>query len=195
MAARLQVGIIGLGPRWRKHYQPALRSLREHFEVRALCDQVGQRAGQEAKELGCAAVAGPAALLEREDVQAVLLLDRQWFGLWPLSLACRRHKPLFCARSVELDAAHADALLQEGRDSGVPVVFEMGPQATALTARLREILNAEIGAAQLVLCDDVSPGETAERGRGGRGRRPVRRVGDCPAGLVCLCAGERSAAR
>lgn len=155
MTDRLGIGVIGLGPRWRRHYKPALLALRERFEIRAVCDQLGQRAGREAKALGCASAAGPVALLERDDVRAALLLDLQWFGLWPVQLACRFHKPLFCASSLELDDAHADALRQSGRDSGVPILFEMTPRAAGAMMRLREILDHEIGPARLVLGDCV----------------------------------------
>ena len=43
MATRLGVGIIGVGRRWPR-YRAALRALRSHFAVRAVCDQRPGRA-------------------------------------------------------------------------------------------------------------------------------------------------------
>src|SRR5262249_51018186 len=99
---RLRVGGIGLGRRWRR-YRPILERLRDHIEVRTVCDQVARRAEAEARRLRCIASAGPVELLERGDVEAVLLLDAQWFGLWSLERACMTKKPVFCALTPEND--------------------------------------------------------------------------------------------
>ena len=71
MSTRLRVGVIGLGRRWRR-YRHALEALRKRVAVRAVCYQVARRAEDEARRLGCAAAAGPADLLERDDVDAAL---------------------------------------------------------------------------------------------------------------------------
>ncbi len=153
MGERLRVGVIGLGPRWQKRYKPALRALRKQFELRALCGQVQHRAALEAKRLGCDAVDGPTQLLERDDVEAVLLLDTQWFRLWPVEQACRLGKPVFCCSSLELDDAHADVLHQHARASRVPVVMEMLPRFAWVSSRLRELFEGELGTPRLLLCN------------------------------------------
>src|SRR5271166_5500917 len=99
VSMRLRVGVIGLGRRWRR-YRRLLARLRDHVEVRAVCDQIAHRAEIEARQFDCAAAAGPVELLERPDVQAVLLLDAQWYGLWPLEHACRINKPILCTSSL-----------------------------------------------------------------------------------------------
>ena len=48
MTKLLRVGIIGLGRRWQKRYRPALLELRDRFEARVLCDEIYQRAINEA---------------------------------------------------------------------------------------------------------------------------------------------------
>src|SRR6516164_6557009 len=119
MTQRLGVGVIGLGRRWRRCYKPLLLALRRRYNVRAVCDEVRRRADREARRLGCDVAAGPAALLEREEVRAVLLVDRQWFGLWPVTLACRHHKPVFCAWTPGVDI-DADALCRRVESSNLP---------------------------------------------------------------------------
>src|SRR5262245_37514254 len=107
MAQRLRVGIIGLGRRWQR-YQPALMALRGLFEVVAVCDPHPGRAEQAARSVGCPAADGPTDLLERDEVQAALLLDPPWYGLWPVEQACRVGKPVFCAAPLGGDDAFAD---------------------------------------------------------------------------------------
>jgi predicted dehydrogenase len=148
----MQVGVIGLGRLWRKRYRPALRALEDRFRVRAVADVLHQRAMREASLLGCAAAAGPTDLVQRHDIDAMLLLDAAWQRLWPVGVACRFGKPVFCCPSLEWDEEHADGLLERVGHSGVPVVMEMAPRAARATARLRELLDGGLGPTRLVLC-------------------------------------------
>jgi predicted dehydrogenase len=143
MAARLGVGVIGLGRRWRR-YRRALAGLRARLEVRAVCDQVAWRAEEEAKRLGCAAAAGPVDLLERAGVDAVLLLDEQWFGLWPLERACQAGKPVLCSAGLAHEA-HADGVRDRLRAGGLPVLMALPPLVAPATGRLRELLEGPLG--------------------------------------------------
>ncbi|HEY7423769.1 MAG TPA: Gfo/Idh/MocA family oxidoreductase [Gemmataceae bacterium] len=153
---RLRVGVIGLGRRWRR-YRPILMKLRDHVEVRAVHDQIVRRAESEARRLHCTATMGPVELLDRPDVEAVLLCDDQWFGLWPLEHLCRTNKPVFCALSPADDDAHADALRQRIQESGLPVFMALGPLLTPATRFLRQLLTHRLGAARLVRADWSMP--------------------------------------
>jgi predicted dehydrogenase len=152
----LGVGVIGLGRHWRR-YQPALQALPHHFAVRALCDQVPRRAAKEAEQLGCTAAVGPTELLEHPQVDVLLLLDAQWFRLWPIELACRLGKPVFSCASWEIDDCHADALYQQVRARRLPLLFEMAPRLAPATERLQRLLDSQLGPARLVLCECVQP--------------------------------------
>src|SRR5436305_1819015 len=118
----MRLGVIGLGRRWRRRYRPALRALRGRFTVELLCDEVQARAGREARALGAAPAAGPAELLESDDVEAVLLPDRQWFGLWPLEHACRVGKPVFCGEDTLVAEPDPERVRQQVRESRLPVM-------------------------------------------------------------------------
>lgn len=149
---RLRVGVIGLGRRWRR-YRPLLARLREHIEVRAVCDQLARRAEIEAQRFNCTAAAGPTELLERPDVDAILLLDAQWYGLWPLERACRVHKPVLCSSSPADDEDHADALCQQIQSAGLPVLMALPPLLAPATRQLRELLTHRLGQARMVRAD------------------------------------------
>jgi predicted dehydrogenase len=153
----LRLGVIGLGRRWRKRYRSALLALRDRFQVRALYDQRVTYARAEADLLSCRLAAGPTDLLASEDVEAVLLPDPQWFRLWPIEVACRIGKPVFCGVPLELDDAHAERLHQQVSEHRLPVMMETLPGLAALTIRLREILDTGLGQPQLVICQGASP--------------------------------------
>src|SRR5271165_4476313 len=78
---RLGVGVVGLGRLWETRHKPSLLRLRDRFQVTAVYDQVFRRAELEAAQMGCMAVEGMTALIERADVDVVYLVAPQWFGL------------------------------------------------------------------------------------------------------------------
>ena len=91
---KLRVGLVGLGTGWENRHRPALRALSDRFEVRAICDQVSHRAEQAAREFNATAVDGFRSLANREDIDAVLMLSRQWYGTLPILAACDAGKSL-----------------------------------------------------------------------------------------------------
>jgi predicted dehydrogenase len=96
-------------------------------------------------------------LLERDDVDAALLLGRQWFGLWPLEHACRVGKPVLCAVPLTADEAHADDLRRRVADVKLPVLAALAPAVAPAVARLGELLAGPLGAARLVRVSAALP--------------------------------------
>lgn len=170
----LRIGAIGLGRHWRRRFRPALQAMPDRFAVRAVYDAIRVRAEREARSLGCEALPGMTPLLEREDIDALLLADRQWFGLWPAELAGRLRKPVYCAGHLIRD----DLLPPEG---GPLMMAELLPRFAPATARLHDLLRTSLGPAKLVVCEAVGPE---------RGRKP-RPFFDGPAGVALLdwCLG------
>ncbi len=182
--APLNVAVLGLGRRWRRRYEPALLALRNRFHIQAVCDPGQERADAEARRLGCAAAAGPTELLERDDVEALLLLDAPWYRLWPLELACRLGKPVFCAAPLELDDEHADALCEQVKQRQLTVMVEMLPQLSPVTQRLRQLLDGPLGPARLLVCDWAHAGPA----------HPATLLGAGGGPLLEWCAGLLGAA-
>jgi predicted dehydrogenase len=151
MPQPLRIGVIGLGRRWRQRYKPALVALPQRYHVEAVCDQVQERAEREAASLGCRAAAGPMAVLERPELDAIFLVDPQWFGLWPLEAAAARGKPVFCAVSPALDDAHADALVERIAAQRLPVMVELAHREAPALVRARELLTLALGPARCLL--------------------------------------------
>jgi predicted dehydrogenase len=153
----MQLGVIGLGRHWRQRYKPALRALRDRLAVRLVCDQVFQRARHEARQLGCAAALGPTELLHSDAVEAVLLPDAQWFGLWPLELACRLGKPVLCGDGPLPDEPDLERLRQLVQDSGLPVMAGLAPRHAPVTGALLDLLAGRLGPTRAVACDFFQP--------------------------------------
>src|SRR5262245_48590258 len=91
----LRLGVLGLGRRWPRFREAAL-ALRGEVRVRAVWDDIAARAEREAEALGCRAVGGVMQMLERDDIDAVLLPGGSWSNLWGLQRACEFGKPVLC---------------------------------------------------------------------------------------------------
>lgn len=160
MGTRLRVAVIGLGRRWQRRYRPAISTLKNLYAIGAVCDPVPARAEAEARRLGCR-TAGLAAIVERRDIDVLLLPDGQWFGLWPIELACAAGKPVFCAAPVEQDRSHLEPIVRRVREASLPVMIEMVPRVAPQVARLRELLATELGQPLLARCEAVGPATPA----------------------------------
>src|SRR5262249_14643282 len=166
MGERVRVGVIGLGRRWRRRYRAALRGMADRFQVAAVCDVAAHRAVAEAWRLACGAAAGPTERLEGHGIAAVLLLAAPWYGLWPLEALCRFGKPVLCAAPLDRDDAHADALVRQVRERGLPVLTEMLPRAAPAPGGLRHLLENHLAPPRLLVC--ALPPPVPGTGRGAR---------------------------
>jgi predicted dehydrogenase len=159
MTQRLGVGIVGLGPRWQR-YGPALARLQRTYAIRAIFDPIVRRAEAVARQAGAAVTAGTLELIERADVQAVLLLEQHWFGLWPVERACALRKPVFSAVPLMADAEHAERLRAEVTAAGQPVLMAHPLACAPALDRLRQLLAGPLGPARLVRAEaQVRSGE------------------------------------
>ena len=109
MESGLRLGVLGLGRRWH-HYQPAMAAMGKAVRVRAVFDCVANRATEEADRSKCPAMGGILELVEREDIDAVVLTSGGWMGLWPLLQAAHVGKPVYQAVSPVVDEDRIDAL-------------------------------------------------------------------------------------
>jgi predicted dehydrogenase len=125
--------------------------LRDRFQVTAVYDQVLRRAEIEAAQLGCAAVEGLSALVERPDVDVLYVLTPQWFGLYPIELACASRKPVYCALPLTSAGDELEALAALVESSGILFMPEFARRFYPATLRLRELLATTLGPPRLIL--------------------------------------------
>lgn len=117
----------------------------------ALYDQVLRRAEIEAAHLGCAAVEGLRALIERSDVDVVYLLTPQWFGFYPIEIACACRKPVYCALHVASEPEELESLAALVETSGIAFMPEFARRFYPATLRLRELLATTLGPPRLIV--------------------------------------------
>jgi predicted dehydrogenase len=140
MTARLRVGVIGLGRRWSR-YRNAVTDL---TAIRALCDPSVAHAEREAAALGCSSAGGVVELLEC-DLDAVLLLDPGWTGLWPLEPAVRSGKHVLCTTVPSNEYDHIPSLCEQLSDTGPRVVVALVPRLWRLVRRIGILLEQRLG--------------------------------------------------
>jgi predicted dehydrogenase len=148
---RLRVGVIGLGRLWEARHKPALIRLRDRFQVTAVYDQVMRRAEIEAGQLGIVASEGLVALIERPDVDVVYVLTPQWFGLYPIQVACAFKKPIYCSLPLASAPQELESLTERVESSGIVFMPEFARRFYPATLRLRELLATTLGAPRLIL--------------------------------------------
>jgi len=153
---KLRVGLVGLGEAWEQRHRPALRTLGDRFEVRAVCDQVAHRAEQAAGEFGAVAVDGFRDLMFREDIDAVLMLAVQWYGATPIYAACDTGKAVYCAAGLDLGADEAQSIRRRVEQSGIAFVAEFPRRQAPATLRLKELIATELGSPRLLFCHQRS---------------------------------------
>ena len=149
---KIRVGLVGLGSAWEQRYRTALRALADRFEVRAVCEQVRCRAEQAAAQLGADVVDGFRSLIAREDVEAVLMLAPQWYGLLPIFAACEMRKPVYCAGGLELDMEQAQKITERVRQAGIVFMAELARRHAPATVRLKELMATRLGSPRLLFC-------------------------------------------
>jgi len=148
----LRVGLLGLGDQWERRYAPALRALGDHFEVRAVCEQVAHRAEQVAAQFQATAVDGFRTLARREDLDAILILAPQWYGSLPVLAACESGKAVYCAAGMDLDAGQVLEVKRRVDAAGVAFVCEFPCRQAPATLRLKELIATRLGSPRLLFC-------------------------------------------
>ena len=162
---RLRVGLVGLGDVWQMRHAPALRALADRFEVRAICDPVRHRAEQAATEFDAEAVDGYHVLVQREDIDAVLVLSPHWFRALPILAACESRKAIYCAVGLDLDADEAESIKRRVEEAGIAFMAEFPKRQAPATIRLKELIATQLGAPRLLFCHRRSVSEAVPRHR------------------------------
>lgn len=164
---KLRLGLIGLSQDWGKRHAPALRLLRERFEVAGIYNAVSTLADKAAREFDSERFDSFRDLLA-SDVDAVLFLESGWYGTAPILAACDYGKAIFCGRQVDLDLAEVTALKSSVDHSGVAFMAEFPRRYAAASLRLKELIVTRLGRPKLLFCH-----RRLEDGNSKRGERPL----------------------
>ncbi len=143
--APVNLGLVGLGPSWESRFRPALAKLASKLHVVAVYDNVVSRAEQAARETGARVVGGVAALADRANVHALLLLDSGWQGAATLRLLSERQKPLLLAAKLEIPPFELQQLHENAVSHGLTIMPAFPRRCTPASNRLQELLATQLG--------------------------------------------------
>lgn len=149
---KLRLALIGQGNEWLTKHQPTLRLLQDRFEVRAVYHSVAVLADLMARELRAQPHLSFREMLARNDVDAVLLLESDWYGFCPLYAACEHGKAIFCSSEIALEGDEANRLRAAADRAGIAFWAELPRRYAPATLRLKELIATRLGTPQLLFC-------------------------------------------
>lgn len=149
---KLRVGLVGLGDGWESRHKPALRTLSDKYEVRAVCAEVSVKAEKAAREFNATALDGFRVLTSRDDIDAVLILSPDWYGPLPILAACEAGKAVYCSAALDIDPARAREIKQRVEQSGIAFMAELPRRHSPATLRLKELIATRLGQPRLLFC-------------------------------------------
>ncbi len=169
---KIRVGLIGLGDHWQSRHRPALMAMSDRFEVRAICCEIAERARSVAREFNAVAVDGFRAMIERNDIDAILALAPDWVGPIPLIAASEAGKAVYSSTALDISPDQALEIRERIDRSGVAFMAEFPRRYSPATLRLKELIATRLGRPNLLFCHDRMPVESQSN--------KLRRGDNCP---------------
>ena len=149
---KLRAGIAGLGRNWESRYLPVIRTLADRFEVRGIFEPVAHRSERAAREFNAMAFDGFRALAACNEIDVILCLSDEWYGVAPVLAACDYGKAVYSAISLPLDAGEAARLRQRVDASGIAFMTELPRRHFPATLRLKELIATRLGNPRMLFC-------------------------------------------
>lgn len=168
---RLRLGLIGLSNEWATRHLPALRMLQDRFEVAAVYSSVSAFADRVAKEFSAERHDGFRSLLRRDDIDAVMMLESDWYGTAPIAAACEFGKAVYCGSEIDFDPQQAAHLKQIVDKSGIAFMAEFPRRYAPASLRLKELIATRLGEPHLLFCHKRLNCDAVNPSRNGRSLR------------------------
>ncbi|WDQ15678.1 Gfo/Idh/MocA family protein [Rhodopirellula sp. P2] len=149
---KLRIGLIGLGDQWQSMHRPALRMLGDQFDVRAIYCNVSKLAEAAVSEFQADPVDGYQALVTRDDIDAVLVLENSWLRFLPATAACRAGKAVYWASDLDFDPVRDQDFKSCVQESGVAFMAGLPRRFSPATLRLKELIATNLGSPRLIFC-------------------------------------------
>jgi predicted dehydrogenase len=132
----------------------------DRFEVKAVYSSVQILAQQIARDFNAVAEDSYRNLIARDDVDAVLVLESDWYGLLPIQAACELGKAVFCGAGVHFDPEVAAKIRDQVEAAGIAFMMELPRRFAPATLRLKELMATRLGKPRLLFCHRRLPIET-----------------------------------
>ncbi len=149
---RLRLGLIGLSSDWQNRHFPALRMLKDRFDVRGVYSSVTAFSESVARDFDAQRFDGFREMLSSDKIDAVMMLESDWYGIAPLIAACDYGKAIYCGSEVDFDPQRAAHLKQLVDESGVAFMAEFPRRYAPASLRLKELIATRLGKPQILFC-------------------------------------------
>ncbi|MDG2012410.1 MAG: Gfo/Idh/MocA family oxidoreductase [Pirellulaceae bacterium] len=151
---KLKVGLIGLGDQWETRHRPALLALSDRFEVKAICCEIAKKGERVASEFGAVALDGFRAMINRDDIEAVLALAPDWVGPLPILAACEAGKAVYSSVALDIAPEQVGRIRGRVQESGVAFMAELPRRYAAATLRMKELIATRLGQPTQMFCHE-----------------------------------------
>lgn len=149
---RLRLGLIGLSSDWQHRHFPALRMLQDRFEVRGVYSSVSAFSESVARDFDAQRFDGFREMLSSDSIDAIMMLESDWYGIAPLVAACDYGKAIYCGSEVDFDPQRAAHLKQLVDGAGVAFMAEFPRRYAPASLRLKELIATRLGQPQILFC-------------------------------------------
>jgi myo-inositol 2-dehydrogenase / D-chiro-inositol 1-dehydrogenase len=153
----LSVAVLGAGRIGKIH--AANVATNKRAELVAVADPFGSAAEDLAREISCAASRDPVALIERDDVDAVVIGTPTDTHVDLMLRSVRAGKAVLCEKPIDLDIKRVDEALAELEHVGGRVMVAFNRRFDPSAQRLRRSIDdGEIGEVRQVIITSRDPG-------------------------------------
>ncbi len=159
---KLRIGLVGQSRDWKSLYYPLLLQMRDRFEVRSVYNSVSALADQVAHQMDAKKEDSFRAMALRPDLDAILMLESDWYGAMPIFAACDAGKAVFCGADIELDGHTMDEIKARVQSSGIAFMTELPRRYAPATVRLKELIATRLGPPRLLFCHRRMPNDLNE---------------------------------
>ena len=159
---KLRIGVIGQRRDWQSRYLPTLRSMRDRFQVIGVYHSVSVLADAAARDFDAERCDSFRAIAQNPSLDAVLVLEDDWYQLMPLLAACDYGKGVFCGSELNLDFGTAHSIRDRIQASGIAFMTEFPRRFAPATLRLKELIATRLGRPRLLFCHRRLACETKE---------------------------------
>lgn len=165
---RLRLGLVGLSSDWQHRHFPALRMLQDRFDVRGVYSSVSAFSESVARDFDAQRFDGFREMLSHDTIDAVMMLESDWYGISPLVAACDFGKAIYCGSEVDFDPQRAAHLKHLVDGAGVAFMAEFPRRYAPASLRLKELIATRLGPPQILFCHRRLTCNTADMQRNRR---------------------------
>jgi predicted dehydrogenase len=126
--------------------------MRDRFQVIGVYNSVQALAENSARELDATSFGSFREMMESPSLDAIFVLEEDWYRLVPVYAACDFGKAIFCGSEIDLTSTAANEIKQRTQSSGVAFMNEFSRRFAPATLRLKELIATRLGRPRLLFC-------------------------------------------